>query len=180
MHTPPVPRIALLATATLVGLFGASSTPAAARRAAAGRAADVDRLFAKWDRLDSPGCAVGIVSGGELIYAEGFGAANLEAGVANTPQTIFEVASASKAFTCACIALLMDEGKLHPDDELARFVPEMHKFDRTLHDNRIVTFRRDGDHRVVGCTAAFWRIKGLSFRKQSLGGQPVPHPLPPG
>src|SRR5688572_25663392 len=105
MHTPPVPHVALMATAALVGLIGASSTLAADRRAAADRAADVDRLFAKWDRLDSPGCAVGIVSGGELVYAKGFGAADLEAGVPNTSQTVFEIASASKAFTCACLAL---------------------------------------------------------------------------
>ena len=89
----------------------------------------VDELFAKWNRLDSPGCAVGIVHRGQLIYSKGFGSANLEYRVPNTPQTVFEVASFSKSLTCACLALLMDEGKLSPDDDLREFVPEMHAFD---------------------------------------------------
>ena len=65
MQSSPVLRVALMAAATLACLFGTSSTPAADPRAEPDRAADVDRIFAKWDRLDSPGCAVGIVRGGE-------------------------------------------------------------------------------------------------------------------
>ncbi len=91
--------------------------------------AQVDELFAKWNRSDSPGCAVGIVLRGELAYSKGFGAANLESGALNTPQTVFETASFSKSLTCACLALLMDEGKVAPDDDIRKFVPEMHLFD---------------------------------------------------
>jgi CubicO group peptidase (beta-lactamase class C family) len=130
-----------MAAATLACPFGTSSTPAADPRAGPDRAADVDRIFAKWDRSDSPGCAVGIVRGGELIYAKGFGTANLETEVPNTPQTIFEIASASKSFTCACIALLMDQGKIQPEDDLARFVPEMHKFDPPVRVRHMVQCR---------------------------------------
>src|SRR4249920_1538390 len=57
----------------------------------------IDKLFAESNRLDSPGCAVGIVRDGKLIYNKGFGSANLEYRVPNTPQTVFEVASFSKA-----------------------------------------------------------------------------------
>jgi hypothetical protein len=42
------------------------------------------------------------------------------------------------------------------------FIPH----DRTLHDNRIITFRRDDDRRVVGFSVAFWRVKSLGFHKQ--------------
>jgi CubicO group peptidase (beta-lactamase class C family) len=56
---------------------------------AAGLPADlnvrVEGLFTKWNRPDSPGCAVGIVHRGQLIYSKGFGSANLEYGVLNTP-----------------------------------------------------------------------------------------------
>src|SRR5262245_13576225 len=81
----------------LLLLLATSWASAADRCAEPDRAADVDRLFAKWDRLDSPGCAVGIVRNGELIYAKGFGTANLEDEAPNTPRTIFEIASASKS-----------------------------------------------------------------------------------
>ncbi len=95
--------------------------------------AQVDRLFAKWNRLDSPGCAVGIIKGGELVYSKGFGSANLEYRIPNTPQTVFETASFTKSLTCACLALLMDEGKIAPDDDLRKHIPEMHQFDPPIH-----------------------------------------------
>ena len=95
--------------------------------------AQVDRLFTKWNRQDSPGCAVGIVKGGELVYSKGFGSANLEYRIPNSPQTIFETASFTKSVTCACLALLMDEGKILPDDDLRKFIPEMHQFDPPIH-----------------------------------------------
>src|SRR5262245_60149970 len=83
--------------------------------------ARVDALFESCNRPDVPGCAVGIIHDGKLIYSRGFGSANLDYGVPNTPVTIFEIASASKAFTSACIAMLMDAGKLDPDDDVRRW-----------------------------------------------------------
>jgi CubicO group peptidase (beta-lactamase class C family) len=91
--------------------------------------AQVDELFAKWNRLDSPGCSVGIVQRGELIYSKGFGTANLEYGIPNTPQTVIDVMSFTKSLTCACVAMLMDEGRIAPEEELRKYVPEMYAFD---------------------------------------------------
>src|SRR5262249_7310669 len=85
--------------------------------------AKVDGLFASWNRQDAPGCAVGIVQRGQLIYSKGFGSANLEDQVPNTPQTVFDVASFSKSLTCVCLALLMDEGRVSPDDDLTQVRP---------------------------------------------------------
>jgi len=101
----------------------------------------VDALFAKWSRRDSPGCAVGIVHRGQLIYSKGFGSANLEYQVPNTPQTVFDVASFSKSLTCVCLALLMDEGKLSPVDDLRKFVPEVHPFDPPIRIQDLVRCR---------------------------------------
>lgn len=91
--------------------------------------AKVDQLFAKWNRLDSPGCAVGIIKDGELVYSKGVGSANLEYRIPNSAQTVFETASFTKSITCVCLALLMDEGKISPDDDLRKHIPEMHHFD---------------------------------------------------
>ena len=85
----------------------------------------VDELFASCNRPDVPGCAVGIVQNGKLIYSKGFGTAHLDYAAPNTPTTLFEIASASKAFTSACIALLLDEGKVNPDDDVRRLLPEL-------------------------------------------------------
>ena len=45
----------------------------------------VDRVFAAWDRPDSPGCAVAVIRAGAVAYARGYGSANLEVGIPNGP-----------------------------------------------------------------------------------------------
>ena len=102
---------------------------------------EVDKLFAKWNRPDTPGCAVGIVQNGKPIYRKGFGSANLDGQVPNTPQTVFETASFAKSLGCACLALLMDEGKIAPEDDLRKFVPEMHAFDPPIRIQDMVRCR---------------------------------------
>ncbi|SKB86851.1 hypothetical protein [Dyadobacter psychrophilus] len=49
----------------------------------------IDSLFANWTTNRSPGCSIGIVRNDTLIYSKGYGLANLEYHVANTPETIF-------------------------------------------------------------------------------------------
>src|SRR5437867_5784217 len=56
----------------------------------------VDQIFAAYDKPTSPGCALGVVRDGELIYKRGYGMANLELGVPITPQSVFYMASVSK------------------------------------------------------------------------------------
>jgi CubicO group peptidase (beta-lactamase class C family) len=104
-------------------------------------AAKVDEMFARWDRKDGPGCAVGIIQNGQLVYSKGFGSANLDDQVPNTPQTVFEVASFSKSITCVCLALLMDQGKVSPEDDIRKFVPEMHPFDSPIRVQDLVRCR---------------------------------------
>ena len=59
----------------------------------------IDSLFIKWNTANSPGCTIGIVRNDSLIYAKGYGMANLEYAIPNTPETIFHMASVSKQFT---------------------------------------------------------------------------------
>jgi CubicO group peptidase (beta-lactamase class C family) len=89
----------------------------------------VDEYLAQWDKNDMPGCAVGAVKDGVLVYKRGFGMANLDYDVPNTPTTRFTVASASKAFTGMSIALLAQQGKLSLDDEIQKYVPEIAKYE---------------------------------------------------
>jgi CubicO group peptidase (beta-lactamase class C family) len=88
----------------------------------------VDALFERWDRLDSPGAALGIFQDGRIVYARGYGAANLEYNIPISPQTVFRVGSVSKQFTAMCIALLAEQGKLSVNDDLRQLLPEMHAF----------------------------------------------------
>ena len=92
----------------------------------------VDAFLSQWDKNDMPGCAVGVVKDGRLIYKRGFGMANLDYDVPNTPLTLFNLASASKPFTAASIALLAQQGKLSLDDDIRKYIPEMPKYDDTI------------------------------------------------
>src|SRR5499427_2363114 len=74
--------------------------------------AKVDAIFAQYDKPDSPGCALGVIKDGKLVYARGYGMANLEHGVPNGPKLVYDIGSTSKQFTAASILLLAQQGKL--------------------------------------------------------------------
>src|SRR6478735_10691215 len=59
----------------------------------------IDNLFTYWNKTSSPGFAIGIVRNDSLVYAKGYGMANLEYSIPNTPATIFHMGSVSKQFT---------------------------------------------------------------------------------
>ncbi len=85
----------------------------------------VDKIFAIWDKPDSPGCALAIVKDGAIIYKRGYGMANLENNVPITPQSVFYIGSVSKQFVTMCVALLVQDGKLSLDDDVRRYIPEL-------------------------------------------------------
>ena len=85
----------------------------------------IDALFAEWDRSDSPGCSLGVIHQGELVYSRGYGLASLEHGIANRPDSVFRIASTSKQVTAACLGLLAIDGKLSMDDEVRAHLPEL-------------------------------------------------------
>ncbi|MEW5976203.1 MAG: serine hydrolase domain-containing protein [Acidobacteriota bacterium] len=91
-------------------------------------ATEVDRIFTRWSGPGSPGCAVGVVQRGELVFEKGYGLANLEHDIPNTPTTVFYVASTSKQFTAAAIGLLLKRGKISLEDEVRRYVPELPEY----------------------------------------------------
>ena len=113
----------------------AAALPAAAEARAQPRvdlSARVDSLFAEWDRPGSPGCALGIVQDGRLAYARGYGYANLDHDIPITPKTVFYIASVSKQFTAASIALLAQQGKLSLDDDVRAYIPELPDYGATI------------------------------------------------
>jgi CubicO group peptidase (beta-lactamase class C family) len=87
--------------------------------------AQIDRIFAQYDRKDSPGCALGVVKDGQLLYQRGYGMANLDYEIANSPEMVYYVGSVSKQFTAAAVALLAQEGRISLDDPISKYFPEM-------------------------------------------------------
>ena len=85
----------------------------------------VDKIFAQWDRADSPGCALGVLQNSRFVYQRGYGMANLDYDIPNSPRMVYYVGSDSKQFTAAAIGLLALDGKLSLDDDIRKYVPEM-------------------------------------------------------
>lgn len=84
----------------------------------------IDSLFIEWNNQETPGCALGIIKDGELIYAKGYGLANMEYDIPISPSSVFRIGSTSKQFTAACIVLLAEKGKLNFDDNLKSIFPD--------------------------------------------------------
>src|SRR5919112_1054528 len=89
------------------------------------RALRADSVFQRFDRTDSPGCALGVYQDGAVRYARGYGMASLEHGVPLSPRSVLDVGSISKQFTAMAMLMLQKEGKLSLDDPIRKYIPEM-------------------------------------------------------
>ncbi|HUP90515.1 MAG TPA: serine hydrolase [Longimicrobiales bacterium] len=89
--------------------------------------ARVAQIMSDYDST-TPGGVVAVVRSGKIVFARGYGMANLEHGVRNTPQTVYHMASVSKQFTAFATLLLADEGKLSLDDDIHKYIPELADF----------------------------------------------------
>ena len=74
-------------------------------------------------KFDQPGLAVGIVKDGKLVYGKGFGKLDLAKPEPVTANSIFFIASMSKAFTACAVGLLVDDGKLQWNDPVVKHMP---------------------------------------------------------
>jgi len=70
-----------------------------------------------------PGLSVAVGVGGDIVWAEGFGLADLEKRTPVTPDTQFRMGTASVSLTSAAVALLLDRSRLSLDDEIQTYVP---------------------------------------------------------
>jgi CubicO group peptidase (beta-lactamase class C family) len=73
--------------------------------------------------FDQPGLAVGIVKDGELVWSQGYGKLDLAKDELVDPNSIFFIASMSKAFTACAVGLLVDDGKLDWNDPVVKHMP---------------------------------------------------------
>lgn len=94
---------------------------------------DLQKLDAYFDKTakdwEIPGMSVGIVKDGKIVFSKGYGV--LEVGKPAKPDgnTLYAIASNSKAFTSALIAMLVQEGKLNWDDKVQKYLPWFELYD---------------------------------------------------
>jgi hypothetical protein len=106
-------------------LAASAIVPSLGNGADGDRRAQVDAIFAGYQRTDSPGCALGIFREGDIEYARGYGMANLELGVAITPSTVFDIGSTEAVLGVRRPSAGAGQEAQHRH-EVRRYVPSSH------------------------------------------------------
>ena len=116
---------------SLAGLVALALGATAVAQPAPVTAPALDKLFNRAGAA-TPGCAVGVEAKGSAPVLRAYGQADLEHGVPNTPETIFEAGSVSKQFTAAATLLLVKDGKLSLGDDAHIYLPELPDYGRPI------------------------------------------------
>jgi CubicO group peptidase (beta-lactamase class C family) len=114
--------VALLSTLPCHGFASASNTPLDEK--------SVDVLVeSAMSNFQVPGVAVGIIKDGKVVLSKGYGVRENGKPSPVTPETLFSIASVSKAFTAAALALLVDDGLLRWEDKVTKHLPQFQLYD---------------------------------------------------
>ena len=159
----------LLLSVSLLGLpAGAPAQSVVAPQQTAPTLAErLDRLAAEFDRnridLHVPGAVLAIVRGEDVIFARGFGVADVEKKTPVTPETPFFIGSTTKAFTATLVGMLVDEGRMQWDDPVEKYLPEFKLKVQSNDPNDRATLRDVLSHRTGFTRMGFLEINtGLS------------------
>ena len=92
--------------------------------------ADIDQIVQRsLEAFQSPGMTVSVVYDGGTYYARGHGVLEINKAAKVDESTLFQVASITKGFTAAALAVLVDEGKLDWDDSVIDYLPDFRMHD---------------------------------------------------
>jgi CubicO group peptidase (beta-lactamase class C family) len=124
-----MPRKIAVALAFLISIAGQHKIPASPLESSdIGR--KVDEYVQTFLSIKNFSGSVLIAKEGKILVRRGYGMANYELDVPNTPESRFHIASISKTFTAAAILLLEERGSLSVDDPLTKFIPDYPSGDR--------------------------------------------------
>lgn len=143
-------------------------------RAAEPRATDPEGVTDQYMRANlgdhplAPGAAVAIEKEGKIIFSKGYGYADLESERKITPTTIFHIASVSKQFTAFAIALLADQGKISMQDDIRKYLPELHDFGTVITIDHLVHHTSGLRDQWNLLMMAGWRLDDVITREQIL------------
>ena len=100
----------------------------------------IDSLFSDYDIPASPGYVIGVFKEKRIVLAKGYGMANLDYDIPITANTVFNIASLSKQFTAACIALLVLRDSISLEDEVSKYIPAVGKYNPSIQIKHLVYF----------------------------------------
>jgi len=110
----------------------------AAEAQAAATEEQMDHLVAQTVKPDGPGCAILVVDDAQIVFERAYGIADMDTARPIDTATAFNIASVTKQFTAACIALLVEEGKISLDDDIRRYVPEFPAYEAPIQIKHLI------------------------------------------
>ena len=141
MRRPAFPLLPVLLVASL------TAAPALAKPKPAPPLAGLDAYVSRaMKEFGVPGMAVAVVKDGQAVLAKGYGVRRVGDPAPVDADTLFGIASNTKAFTCAALSILVEEGKLAWDDPVTKHLPEFQMYDPWV--TREVTVRDLVTHRA--------------------------------
>jgi len=131
---------------------------------------------------EQPGLSIGIVYDQDLIWAKGYGYADLAKRVPATPATLYRIASISKLFTATAIMQLRDAGKLGLDDRVAAHLPwfairDTFADDREIRIRHLLTHTSGLPREVEGLNWSDNRFPVRDSMVRALPGQLMVYPV---
>ena len=124
---------------------------------------NIDALFD--NRIEKPGCAVGVIENGQYIHKRGYGYANLEHMIPIDSKTIFRIGSVSKQFTSMAIAILEEKGLLSFEDEMQTHIPDLINYGEKVTINHMIHhYSGLGDYEYIDYPGRFKNAVGEEFR----------------
>lgn len=128
--------------AALAGLALLLASSANAAAPSPSTLAEVDRIFADWGlSAHAPGLVYGVVADGKLVHVKGLGVQDLDAKAPVNAESLFRIASMSKAFTALAVLKLRDEGKLSLEAPAEQYVPQLKTWRYPTADSPKITVR---------------------------------------
>lgn len=95
-------------------------------------------VMRSFEKLPQAGVAVAVVKDGKVIHSKGYGLASKDTGAKVDENTLFSIASNSKAFTTTALGILVDQGKLDWNDKVIDIIPEFRMYDPYITEHFMV------------------------------------------
>ncbi|HTM31846.1 MAG TPA: serine hydrolase domain-containing protein [Vicinamibacterales bacterium] len=134
--------LALLAAAPMAQSAAPPSSSMRPLRIDAGRLARLDPVLQEFvDKNQIAGAVALVLQDGKPVYDKAFGWRDKEAGVKMTTDSLFRIASQTKAITSVAVLMLMEEGRIGLMDPVSRFIPAYEK-------TKVITRLEDGGTQV--------------------------------
>jgi CubicO group peptidase (beta-lactamase class C family) len=130
--------------------------------------AAIDAVFADYDKPGTPGCMLGVLRAGEVVYARGYGRASLEHDVPFTRSTVFDIGSTSKQVVAAAIVLLAQDGKLTLDDDIRTHLPEMPDYGTVITVRHLLTHTSGLRDYITLMTLGGWQMEDVTTPAQAF------------